>query len=469
MSESRVNLNEIIHSQIKSKALFEQGKSYAYDYMDSINQRSVYPLDTALENLSVFDEPLPKVLGDAGQILQMLHEYGSPATVAQTGNRYFGFVNGGITPAAIASKWLSDVWDQNAGLFVMSPIASCLEKVCEKWLKELFGLPEETVTGFVSGTSAATMCGLVAARNHLLKRLGWDVHKKGLFKAPPLRVVLGEQAHSTIFKGLSLIGFGSDDLELVPVDNQGRIIFDKMPQLDDKTLVIIQAGNVNTGSFDPLGDICDKALKVNAWVHVDGAFGLWAAGSRLTKHLINGIEKADSWSVDAHKTLNAPYDCGIVLCRHEHALVSALQNSGSYIQYSQDRDGMLYTPEMSRRARSVELWATLKFFGQEGIESLIDGLCEKAQLFAELLKENEFTILNEVAFNQVLVRCDNDALTSAVLENIQSDGTCWCGGSSWNNKPAIRISVCSWATTKKDVILSVEAFVKARKQALVNL
>lgn len=310
---------------------------------------------------------------------------------------------------------------------------------------------------------------LYNVRNHMLKRLGWDVHKKGLFNAPKLRVVLGEQAHSTIFKGLSLIGFGSDDLEQVPVDNQGRIIFDKMPQLDDKTLVIIQAGNVNTGSFDPLGDICDKAQKVNAWVHVDGAFGLWAAGSRLTKHLINGIEKADSWSVDAHKTLNAPYDCGIVLCKHEQALVSALQNSGSYIQYGEDRDGMLYTPEMSRRARSVELWATLKFFGQQGIECLIDGLCEKAQLFAKLLKENEFTILNEVSFNQVLVCCENDALTSAVLENIQSDGICWCGGSTWDNKPVIRISVCSWATTREDVILSVEAFGKARKQALVNL
>ena len=236
MPGNKINLNEIIYTQIKSKALFEQSKSYAYDYMDNINQRSVYPSETALEKLSVFDEPMPESMGDARQILQMLHEYGSSATVAQTGNRYFGFVNGGSTPVAVASKWLSDVWDQNAGLFVMSPIASWLEKICEKWLKDLFELPQETVAGFVSGTSAATMCGLVAARNHLLKRLGWNVYKKGLFNAPTLRVVAGEQAHSTIFKALSLIGFGMDDLELVPVDNQGRIIFDKMPELDDKPL-----------------------------------------------------------------------------------------------------------------------------------------------------------------------------------------------------------------------------------------
>jgi len=465
----KANLNGIIRSQIKNKALFEQAKLYAYDYMETVNQRSVYPSDIVLEKLSVFEEPFPEAMGDGQQILQLLHEYGSPATVAQTGNRYFGFVNGGVTPAAIASKWLSDVWDQNAGLFIMSPIASSLEAVCEKWLKDLFGFPQETVAGFVSGTSTATMCGLVAARNHLLGKMGWDVQKKGVFNAPGLRVVLGEQAHSTIFKALSLIGFGMDDLERVPVDNQGRIISKKMPELDDKTLVIVQAGNVNTGSFDPFDDICDQAEKANAWVHIDGAFGLWAAGSKLKKHLIHGIEKADSWSVDAHKTLNAPYDCGVVLCKHEQALVSALQNTGAYIQYGEDRDGMLYTPEMSRRARSVELWATLKFFGREGIERLIDGLCEKAQQFAKLLKEYGFIVLNDVVFNQVLISCDDENLTCAVLKNIQSNGICWCGGSSWNNETVIRISVCSWATTLKDVTLSAEAFVEARRQALAEL
>lgn len=465
----KINLNQIIRSQIKTKALYEQARSYAYDYMDTVNQRPVYPCLESLKKMSVFDEPFPECMGDAQKVLNLLHEYGSPATVAQTGSRYFGFVNGGVTPVAIAAKWLSDVWDQNAGLFVISPIAALLEAVCENWLVELFELPPQTKAGFVSGTSTATLCGLVAARNFLLRKAGWDVHKKGVFHAPRLRVVLGEQAHSTVFKALSFIGFGLDDLEQVPVDSQGRMIVQNLPELDEKTLVIAQAGNVNTGSFDLFDDICDKAAKVGAWVHIDGAFGLWAKGSRAKRYLTCGIEKADSWSVDAHKTLNAPYDCGIVMCRDESALVSALQNTGAYIQYGKGRDGMLYTPEMSRRARSVELWATLKFFGRSGIECLIDGLCKNAQQFAAQLEKNGFTVLNDVVFNQVLVSCDDDNLTAQVLENIQSDGSCWCGGSSWNGKKAIRISVCSWATTAEDVKISVQAFVEARNKAMSNL
>jgi len=368
------NLGSIIRSQVKNKALFEQAKSYAYDYMDTIHDRPVFPSPGVLEKLSVFDEPLPGNMGDSEKILTLLHEYGSPATVAQTGNRYFGFVNGGVTPAAIAAKWLSDVWDQNAGLFVISPIAACLEAICEKWLVDLFELPEKTKAGFVSGTSAATLCGLAAARNFLLKQAGWDVHKKGVFNAPKIKIVLGEEAHSTVFKTLSLLGFGLDDLIRVRTDRQGRMIASELPVLDETTMVIAQAGNVHTGGFDPFHEICDKAHKARAWVHIDGAFGLWAKGSENKKHLTAGIEKADSWSVDAHKTLNAPYDCGVVLCRDEAALVSALQNTGAYIQYGKNRDGMLYTAEMSRRARSVELWATLKFFGRKGIENLIISL-----------------------------------------------------------------------------------------------
>lgn len=461
-----MDITAVIRSQIESKALFEQAKSYACDYMDRVSQRSVYPSCDTLERLSVFDEGLPEHMGDAQQILSLLHEYGSPATVAQTGTRYFGFVNGGVTPAAVAAKWLADAWDQNTGLFVMSPIASRLEAICEKWLVELFGLPLETVAGFVSGSSTATLCGLVAARNFLLERAGWDVHKKGVFNAPGLKVVLGEQVHSTVFKALSLIGFGRENLHQVPVDGQGRILPAKMPELDDKTLVIVQAGNVNSGGFDPFEDICDRAARAEAWVHIDGAFGLWAKGSRAKKHLVRGMERADSWSVDAHKTLNAPYDCGIVLCKHPQALVSALQNTGAYIQYGKERDGMVYTPEMSRRARSVELWATLKFFGKRGIECLVDGLCDRALEFAGQLKTRGFIILNDVEFNQVLVSCGDDALTNDVLTAIQSNGVCWCGSSSWKNQAVIRISVSSWATTAQDIEMSVQAFVDARKQAL---
>ncbi|MDA8136032.1 MAG: pyridoxal-dependent decarboxylase [Desulfobacteraceae bacterium] len=460
------DIHRIIRSQLATKALFDQARSHAFEYMDTLHDRPVYPSPETLENLSVFDEPLPDAMGDPEKFLALLHTYGSPATVAQTGNRYFGFVNGGVTPAAVAAKWLADVWDQNAGLFVMSPIAARLEAVCERWLVDLFDLPETTRAGFVSGTSTATLCGLAAARNFLLARAGWDVHQKGLNKAPELKVVLGEEAHSTVFKALSLLGFGLDNLIRVKTDGQGRMKASDLPDLDAATLVIAQAGNVNTGAFDPFHEICGKAQKARAWVHIDGAFGLWAQGSENTKHLTGGIEKADSWSVDAHKTLNAPYDCGIVLCRDESALVSALQNTGAYIQYGQNRDSMLYTPEMSRRARSVELWATLKCFGRKGIEILVDGLCGNARLFAQELEKQEFHILNDIHFNQVLVSCGDDALTQAVLAEIKSGGVCWCGGSAWKGRSVIRISVCSWATTAQDVHMSVKAFVEARTRAL---
>ncbi len=448
--------------------LFEQVKSYAYDYMDSVYERAVFPTEDSINHLDIFDEPLPEKPCDSSEILRLLHEYGSPATIAQTGGRYFGFVNGGAIPVAVAAKWLSDVWDQNSALYVMSPIVSQLEAICEKWLTSLLGLPTQTVAGFVSGTSVATICGLTAARNEILNHLDWDVNLKGLFNAPKVRVVLGEQAHSSVFKALSLLGFGEEQVEQVPADDQGRLIVDQMPQLDDRTIVIVQAGNVNSGAFDPIDKICDLALHAGAWVHVDGAFGLWSAASSRKKPLTQGIEKANSWSVDAHKTLNAPYDCGIILCKNREAFATAMQARGSYIQYSEKRDGMLYTPEMSRRARAVELWATLKSLGKSGVAELVDGLCDRALQFAEQLRDQRFNILNDVVFNQVLVSCDTHEQTNATLENIQKSGECWCGGAVWEGEPVIRISLCSWATTTEDIDRSVAAFVKAREKARSN-
>ncbi len=458
MTDIRIQM----HKQLQSKSLFENAKTYAYDYMDTITQRPVFPAQDAIKALELFNEPMPMTPSEPLEILRQLHEIGSPATVAQTAGRYFGFVNGGTIPVAVASKWLSDVWDQNAALYVISPIVSKLEEVCEKWLTGLFGLSDGTAAGFVSGSSTAIVCGLAAARDELLRRVGWDVSCKGLFGAPNIRVILGEQAHSSVFKALSLLGLGRERVELVPVDSQGRMIAEKVPKLDNTTLVILQAGNVNTGAFDPIEKICDMANHAGAWVHIDGAFGLWAAASGTTKHLTLGIEKADSWSADAHKTLNAPYDCGIVLCRNRNALVSAMQATGSYIQYSTNRDGMLYTPEMSRRARAVELWAALKSLGRSGIAELVDGLCERARQFARILRDNSFTILNEVVFNQVLVSCETQEKTKAALANLQSSGECWCGGALWNGEPAIRISVCSWATSEEDIIRSAAAFIHVR-------
>jgi glutamate/tyrosine decarboxylase-like PLP-dependent enzyme len=302
----------------------------------------------------------------------------------------------------------------------MSPVVSQLEAICEEWLGSLFGLPADTVAGFVSGSSTATICGLAAGRNDILTRLDWDVNLKGLFGAPEVRIVLGEQAHSSVFKALSLLGFGEEQFERVPVDGQGCLRIDSLPELNSRTIVIVQAGNVNSGAFD------------------------------------------------AHKTLNAPYDCGIILCGKPKAFASAMQASGAYIQYSEKRDGMLYTPQMSRRARAVELWAALKSLGRNGIEELVDRLCDNALQFAEQLHEQKFNILNDVVFNQILVLCDTHEQTHATLKNIQDSGECWCGGSVWNGEPVIRISVCSWVTTANDINRSVEAFVKAREKALAT-
>lgn len=458
------NLNSQMQKEMIDKAIFNQAKNYAFDYADKSLERNVYPTKEALENLKFFDEDLPLKAGNSTEILDLLHNYGSPATISQIGGRYFGLVNGGIIPTALAVKWLTDFWDQNTPLYVTSPISSKLETVVEKWLRQIFNLPNETVAGFVSGTSMAILCGLAAARFRIYQRLNWDVNSKGLINAPSIRIVAGKHAHGTVSKAVALLGFGKDLIEWVDVDSQGRIIPNKLPVLDDKTILILQAGNVNSGSFDAFDEICDKARKTNTWVHIDGAFGLWAAGSERLNYLTKGIDKADSWSVDGHKTLNTPYDCGIVLCRDKDALISALQATGSYILYGDQRDGMLYTPEMSRRARAVELWATLKYLGKQGIDELVYGLHERTKQFSEELKKNGFNILNDVVFNQVLVACNSDSETEKTLKHIQEQRECWCGGSQWFNQKVIRISVCSWATTEEDVMRSVKSFVKARKQ-----
>ena len=337
----------------------------------------------------------------------------------------------GESSAAVAAKWIADVWDQNAALYVMSPIASALEAACEEWLVDLLGLPKGTAAGLVGGTSVATLCGLAAGRDELLRRAGWDVGGSGLFGAPEIRVVIGGQAHASVFKALSLLGLGRDRVIAVPVDGQGRMSAADLPPLDARTLLILQAGNVSTGAFDPFAEIVPRAREAGAWVHVDGAFGLWAAASPRYRPLMAGAEGADSWSADAHKTLNAPYDIGVVFCRRREALAAAMRSSGSYFTFSEQRDGMLYTPDMSRRARGVELWATLMSLGRTGAAELVEELCAMAWLFAGSLAREGFRIRNDVVFNQVLVTCDSPALTQSTLEGVQRSGECWCGGTSW--------------------------------------
>ncbi|MDA9346330.1 pyridoxal-dependent decarboxylase [Porticoccaceae bacterium] len=458
-----MTLRDKMHAEQKGKALFDQARDYAFNYADNAGSRNVFPSSEAMANLEHFVEDMPSGNGDPSEILQQLHRYGSPASVAQTGGRYFGFVNGGIIPVTLAIKWLTDFWDQNTALHLMSPITSKIESVCETWLKQLFGLPEDTVAGFVSGTSSAIFCGLAAARFRICANQSWDFNQRGLNGAPKIRVIAGDQAHGAVIKAVALLGLGLDNIEWVDSDDQGRVIAAKMPELDQSCIVLLQAGNVNSGSFDPFDEICDAANAAGAWVHIDGAFGLWAGGTVQLKHLTKGMEKAQSWSVDGHKTLNTPYDSGILLCADRPALVQALQASGAYLNFSEQRDGMLYTPEMSRRARAIELWAALKYLGTEGVDELVVGLHRRAVQFAEELGAAGFSILNDVVFNQVVVSCDgSDEYTQSLIDAIQQSGQCWVGGSVWQGKKVIRISVCSWVTTQEDVSISVEAFITAR-------
>ncbi len=449
-------------ADFENKLALEAARDAAYRYVDGIADRPVFPDAEALNSLERFDHPLPDEPGDAAAIVRELDETGAPATVAQIGGRYFGFVNGGIVPASLAVRWLTDAWDQNTPLYLTSPISSKLESVCESWLRELFGLPPETVAGFVSGTSLSNVCALAAARQRILARHGWDLTRQGLDGAPPVRVVASRQAHATVSKAIALLGFGLDRVEWIAADDQGRIDVNQVPALDSTCILVLQAGNVNSGAFDDFATLCPLARRQGAWTHIDGAFGLWAAASTELRHLTAGIELADSWSFDGHKTLNTPYDNGVLLCRDRDALVDALQATGAYIEFGEQRDGMLHTPEMSRRARVFELWAALKYLGRSGIDELVLGLQQRARQFANELEAAGFDILNDVVFNQVLVACSDDAATEATLAAVQQSGECWVGGTRWQQRRAIRISVCSWATTEVDVTRSVQAFVAAR-------
>ena len=463
--KKKISIQQVMRQEIEDKKVFDLAQKYAYQYMDGLFEWNVFPTQSALDQLREFEENLPEQTTTATDVITMLNEIGSAATVAHLGGRYFGFVTGSSIPVALAAKNLGTYWDQNTPLNVLSPLASKLESVCERWLREIFHLPEHTVAGFVSGTSAANFCGLAAARFRLLKNQGWDVGLKGIFGAPPLRVVIGKDAHSTVVKALGLLGFGTDNMEWIEVDDQGRIRADLVPALDDRTLLVLQAGNVNSGSFDDFRSLGERARNAKAWVHIDGAFGLWAAATNSLRHLTDGIELANSWAVDGHKTLNTPYDSGIALCDDPEAMVSALHMSGSYIVLSKERDGMFYTPEMSRRARVIELWAAMKYLGKNGINELVEGLHSRALQFADELADMEgFNVVNEVVFNQVLVQCPSDELTSSVISRIQELRECWVGGSVWKGKKVIRISVCSWATTDEDIKRSARSFAKAYKE-----
>jgi len=440
--------------------LLNDAAQRASRYLESLDTRSVAPEAQALAALARFNRAFPEHTTSAESVLAELDEIGSPATMASAGGRFFGFVTGGALPAAVAANWLAATWDQNAGLVVSSPSNAALEIVSLQWLQDIFHLPAQSAGGFVTCATAANFSALAAARHALLARAGWDVEAHGLFGAPPLTVVVGDEVHASAQKALSLVGFGRGRVVRVPVDAQGRMRLEAFPEVDDRTIVCVQAGNVNSGAFDPISKICERAHSNGAWVHVDGAFGMWAAAAPARAHLARGVEDADSWATDAHKWLNVPYDSGLVFTRNANALRSAMSAGGAYLAQDEDRVPYQYTPDFSRRARGIEVWAALRQLGRSGLADLIERTCRYAGQFAEGLRAAGHRVLNDVVLNQVLVSFGSPERTREVIARVQRDGTCWCGGTVWQGNTAMRISVSSWATTEADVQRSLAAILK---------
>ncbi|HEY9066519.1 MAG TPA: aminotransferase class V-fold PLP-dependent enzyme [Burkholderiaceae bacterium] len=435
-------------------------------YLAGLDERPVQPTADAVARLAELDrQSLPEHPQPADAVLQQLDELGSPATMANAGGRFFGFVVGGALPATLAANWLATAWDQNSANPIAAPAPAAFERTALRWLLELLALPHDAAGAFVTGTTMGNLCALAAARHAVLERAGWDVEADGLFGAPPVTVVVGEEAHPTLFKALGMLGLGRNRVVTVPVDGQGRLRADRLPRLAGPGIVCVQAGNVNTGAFDPIAAVCEQAHRDGAWVHVDGAFGLWVQAVPSLRHLCAGIGEADSWATDAHKWLNVPYDSGLAFVRDGNALRAAMSVTAAYLPTA---DGVRipsdYTPELSRRARGVDVWAALAALGRRGIADLVERCCAHARAFAHGLREAGLEVLNEVVLNQVLVRFGDAAATRAVVEKLQADGTCWCGLTQWQGQVAMRISVSSWATTETDVQRSLDAIVRLARE-----
>jgi glutamate/tyrosine decarboxylase-like PLP-dependent enzyme len=446
------------------RELLVDAANRAASYLEQLGAREVCAQRGAVERLiKALDEPLPSEPSRPHDILAFLDAYGSPATVASAGGRYFGFVTGGALPVTVAAQYLAAGWDQNCFSFVSSPAAACLETTALRWLKEALGLPSSAEGALVTGATMANFTCLAAARNWTLQQQGWDVDEKGLFGAPPLTVVLGEEAHATIYKVLSMLGLGRERVLRVPVDAQGRMRADRLPDISGPAVLCVQAGNVNSGAFDPAEELIAWARQRNAWVHVDGAFGLWALASAQLASSVRGFVGADSWALDAHKWLNVPYDSGIALVREREALGRAMSMSGAYLLPSTQRDAMNYTPDSSRRARAIEIWAALKSLGRAGLAELVNRNCRQARQIAVELQRHGVAVLNEVVLNQVVVAFGDDDRTRRVTALIQDTGSCWCGGTFWRGRAAMRISVSSWATTDEDVERSIQAILEAQR------
>jgi len=432
-------------------------------YLEDLDARSVSPRESHVTRLEqalaapLSDDPTP-----ASEVLSFIDDFGSPATVASAGGRYFGFVTGGAVPASVAANWLAGAWDQNCFGFASSPAVALFEEASLHWLKDILKLPPSAEGALVTGATMANLTCLASARHEVLKRAGWDVENQGLFGAPEINLIVGEEVHASILKVLAMLGLGRDRVTRVPVDKQGRMLPQHIPDFSGPTIVCIQAGNVNSGAFDPAEEIIPQAQLKGAWVHVDGAFGLWARASVDLTAIAKGYEEADSWATDAHKWLNVPYDCGAAFVRSPEAIRGAMSISGSYLLQGERRDAIDLTPDSSRRARAIEVWAALKYFGRSGLAELIDRNCQQARWLADKLEESGVEVLNEVVLNQIVVSFGDDQQTRKTIMALQNSGECWCGGTIWQGREAMRISISSWATTKNDIDRALKAIIAAR-------
>jgi glutamate/tyrosine decarboxylase-like PLP-dependent enzyme len=454
---------------VSERQLFERTAQYAADFLETLDERPIAPEADVEELTRALGGPLPEDGIDPNAVFAALVEDAGPGIVGIPSGRYFGFVIGGALPAAVAADWLTSVWDQNAGLYAAGPSAAVVEEVCRSWLAELLGLPPHVSVAYVTGCQMAHVTALAAARHHVLAHVGWDVAQQGLAGAPPIRVVVGAKRHVTIDRALRLLGIGAVSLEVVPVDDQGRMRVDELRLGGGPTIVCGQAGEVNTGAFDDLDAIADVAAEAGAWFHVDGAFGLWAATSPKLRHLLRGSERADSWATDCHKWLNVPYDSGLAFCAHPESHRAAMSVTASYLVHAEDRrerDEVDWTPEFSRRARGFPIYAAIRSLGRTGIAEMIERCCANARRFADALVAGGATVLNDVVLNQVLVRIGDGERTRETIARVQQDGTCWLGGTDWNGEHAMRISVSNFRTTPKDVDRSAAAiFAAARVHA----
>jgi glutamate/tyrosine decarboxylase-like PLP-dependent enzyme len=449
----------------------------ARDYIASRAERPVFPTASLAELRAALGGTLPDDPVEPNAVIDGLARAADPGLVTTTGPRYFGFVTGGALPAAVAAEWLVTAWDQNAGLNVMSPAAAVVEEVAAGWLVDLLGLPPSASVGFVSGCGMANATALAAARHELLRRGGWDVEAHGLNGSPRIHLFVGEEVHVSVLAALRLLGFGAEHAVRIPADEQGRLrpeaLAAGLADVSGPSIVCAQLGNVNTGAFDPLHEIAPIVKRRGGWLHVDGAFGLWAAASARLRHHTRGLEFADSWATDAHKWLNVPYDSGLVFVAHPAAHRAAMSMNANYLVRAQDeaREPMDWTPEASRRARGFSIYAALRSLGRRGVEDLVDRCCRLARLFAARLRtEPTIRILNDVTLNQVLVRVvpnsgDPDAATRDVLARVQAERICWLGGTRWHGMEAMRISVSNWSTTDEDVERSADSIIRAARQA----